>query len=78
VVLLALYALFFLTSEEMHWAYTAPSVALVTGVLFFFQAIGSFVKFYLIGEKKLGARDQSDGWRRIGPVHLFGGQEEQR
>ncbi|MFB2607477.1 lipopolysaccharide biosynthesis protein, partial [Rhizobium phaseoli] len=55
VVLLALYALFFLTSEEMHWAETAPSVALVTGVLFFVQAIGSFVKFYLIGEKKLGA-----------------------
>lgn len=55
VVLLALYALFFLTSEEMHWADTAPSVALVTGVLFFVQAIGSFVKFYLIGEKKLGA-----------------------
>jgi len=55
VVLLALYALFFLTSEEMHWAETAPSVALVTGVLFFIQAIGSFVKFYLIGEKRLGA-----------------------
>ncbi|MFL5018731.1 MAG: lipopolysaccharide biosynthesis protein, partial [Rhizobium sp.] len=55
VVLLALYALFFLTSEKMHWADTAPSVALVTGVLFFIQAIGSFVKFYLIGEKKLGA-----------------------
>lgn len=55
VVLLALYALFFLSSEEMHWAETAPSVALVTGVLFFIQAIGSFVKFYLIGEKRLGA-----------------------
>ncbi|WP_042119111.1 oligosaccharide flippase family protein [Rhizobium etli] len=54
VALLALYALFFLTSEEMHWAETAPSVALVTGALFFIQAIGSFVKFYLIGEKKLG------------------------
>ncbi|ANK87692.1 MULTISPECIES: oligosaccharide flippase family protein [unclassified Rhizobium] len=55
VLLLALYALFFLTSEEMHWAKTAPSVALVTGVLFFVQAIGSFVKFYLIGEKRLGS-----------------------
>ena len=55
VVLLALYALFFLTSEKMHWAETAPSVALVTGALFFVQAIGSFVKFYLIGEKKLGS-----------------------
>ncbi len=54
LVLLGLYALFFLTSEEMHWADTAPSVALVTGVLFFIQAIGSFVKFYLIGEKRLG------------------------
>ncbi|PKA39083.1 hypothetical protein CWR43_33430 [Rhizobium sullae] len=55
IVLLALYAAFFLTSEEMHWAETAPSVALVTGILFFIQAIGSFVKFYLIGEKRLGA-----------------------
>ncbi|MBB3563670.1 O-antigen/teichoic acid export membrane protein [Rhizobium sp. BK512] len=54
LVLLGLYALFFLTSEEMHWADTAPSVALVTGMLFFIQAIGSFVKFYLIGEKRLG------------------------
>ena len=54
VVLLGLYAIFFLSSEEMHWAETAPSVALVTGALFFIQAIGSFVKFYLIGEKRLG------------------------
>src|SRR5262245_51730651 len=34
-VLLGLYALFFLTSEELHWAKTAPSVATVTAVLFF-------------------------------------------
>lgn len=54
VVLLGLYAIFFLSSEEMHWAETAPSVAVVTGALFFIQAIGSFVKFYLIGEKRLG------------------------
>ncbi|MDM9621322.1 oligosaccharide flippase family protein [Rhizobium sp. S96] len=54
LVLLALYALFFLTSEEMHWAETAPSVAYVTAALFFVQAIGSFVKFYLIGERRLG------------------------
>jgi O-antigen/teichoic acid export membrane protein/pimeloyl-ACP methyl ester carboxylesterase len=54
VVLLGLYGIFFLSSEEMHWAETAPSVALVTGALFFIQAIGSFVKFYLIGEKRLG------------------------
>ncbi len=53
LVLLGLYALFFLTSEEMHWAETAPSVAYVTAALFFVQAIGSFVKFYLIGERRL-------------------------
>ncbi|KQV73104.1 oligosaccharide flippase family protein [Rhizobium sp. Root1220] len=54
IALLGLYALFFLTSERLHWAETAPSVALVTGALFFVQAIGSFVKFYLIGERRLG------------------------
>ncbi|MBO9126085.1 MULTISPECIES: oligosaccharide flippase family protein [unclassified Rhizobium] len=53
LLLLGLYALFFLTSEQMHWAKTAPSVAYVTGALFFVQAIGSFVKFYLIGERRL-------------------------
>jgi O-antigen/teichoic acid export membrane protein/pimeloyl-ACP methyl ester carboxylesterase len=53
-VLLGLYALFFLTSEELHWAETAPTVAYVTAALFFIQAIGSFVKFYLIGERRLG------------------------
>ncbi len=53
LVLLGLYALFFFTSEEMHWAATAPSVAYVTAALFFVQAIGSFVKFYLIGERRL-------------------------
>jgi O-antigen/teichoic acid export membrane protein/alpha/beta superfamily hydrolase len=53
--LLALYAAFFLTSERFHWASTAPSVALVTGGLFVIQAIGSFSKFYLIGEKRLGS-----------------------
>lgn len=54
--LLALYAVFFLTSERFHWAgSTAPSVALVTGILFVIQAIGSFSKFYLIGEKQLGS-----------------------
>jgi O-antigen/teichoic acid export membrane protein/dienelactone hydrolase len=56
IVLLALYAAFFLTSERFHWAgATAPSVALVTGLLFVVQAIGSFSKFYLIGEKRLGS-----------------------
>jgi O-antigen/teichoic acid export membrane protein/pimeloyl-ACP methyl ester carboxylesterase len=54
-VLLALYAGFFLTSERFHWASTAPTVAMVTGVLFVIQAIGSFSKFYLIGEKRLGS-----------------------
>src|SRR6478736_3672288 len=54
IVLLALYTLFFLTSEKLHWAETAPSVAYVTAALFFVQAIGSFVKFYLIGERRLG------------------------
>ncbi len=53
LVLLGFYAVFFLTSERLHWAATAPSVALVTGALFFIQAIGSFVKFYLIGERRL-------------------------
>jgi O-antigen/teichoic acid export membrane protein/pimeloyl-ACP methyl ester carboxylesterase len=55
MVLLALYAVFFLTSERLHWAETAPSVALVTGLLFVIQAVGSFSKFYLIGEKRLGS-----------------------
>jgi O-antigen/teichoic acid export membrane protein/dienelactone hydrolase len=55
VVLVALYAGFFLTSEKFHWAETAPTVALVTGILFVIQAIGSFSKFYLIGEKRLGS-----------------------
>ncbi|KRB62838.1 hypothetical protein ASE04_01285 [Rhizobium sp. Root708] len=54
VVLLGLYTLFFLTSEEMHWAKTAPSIAYVTAALFFVQSIGSFVKFYLISERRLG------------------------
>jgi O-antigen/teichoic acid export membrane protein/alpha-beta hydrolase superfamily lysophospholipase len=56
LVLLALYAVFFLSSERFHWAdATAPSVALVTGILFVIQAIGSFSKFYLISEKRLGS-----------------------
>lgn len=56
LVLLAVYAVFFLTSEKYHWTDgTAPSVALVTGILFVIQAIGSFSKFYLIGEKRLGS-----------------------
>jgi O-antigen/teichoic acid export membrane protein/pimeloyl-ACP methyl ester carboxylesterase len=56
MVLLGIYAAFFLTSERFHWAgATAPSVALVTGILFVIQAIGSFSKFYLIGEKRLGS-----------------------
>jgi O-antigen/teichoic acid export membrane protein len=55
-VLVAIYAIFFLTSEKYHWTEgTAPSVALVTGALFVIQAVGSFSKFYLIGEKRLGS-----------------------
>ena len=54
LVLTTLYGLAFLTTESLHWAKTAPSVAVVTAVLFVIQAIGSFSKFYLIGEKQLG------------------------
>ncbi len=54
LVLAGLYAAIFIKSEEMHWAATAPSVALVTGLLFVIQSIGAFAKNYLIGEQRLG------------------------
>lgn len=53
-VLAVLYWLFFVASEELHWAETAPEIALVTGILFVIQSIGAFAKNYLIGEQRLG------------------------
>ena len=52
-ILAGLYWLVFVTSEELHWAKTAPSIALVTGILFVIQSIGAFTKNYLIGEQRL-------------------------
>jgi O-antigen/teichoic acid export membrane protein len=52
-LLAVLYALFFLGSEELHWAKTAPSIALVTGILFVIQSIGAFTKNYLIDRKSV-------------------------
>lgn len=53
IVLAIIYWLAFVASEELHWAATAPSVALVTGFLFVMQSIGAFSKNYLIGEQRL-------------------------
>lgn len=53
VILAVLYWLVFLGSEELHWAKTAPSIALVTGILFVIQSVGAFTKNYLIGEQRL-------------------------
>jgi O-antigen/teichoic acid export membrane protein len=52
-ILAFLYCLVFVASEELHWAETAPTIALVTGVLFVIQSIGAFTKNYLIGEQRL-------------------------
>jgi len=52
-ILAGLYWLVFVTSEELHWAATAPSIALVTGILFVIQSVGAFTKNYLIGEQRL-------------------------
>ncbi|WP_337267790.1 oligosaccharide flippase family protein [Oryzifoliimicrobium ureilyticus] len=53
LVLLGLYTAVFLTSEELHWAKTSPQVAILTGILFAVQSVGSFAKLYLIGERRL-------------------------
>ncbi|MDB5555028.1 MAG: polysaccharide biosynthesis protein [Rhizobium sp.] len=53
IILAVLYWLVFLGSEELHWAKTAPSIALVTGILFVVQSVGAFTKNYLIGEQRL-------------------------
>jgi O-antigen/teichoic acid export membrane protein len=53
LLLLALYFLFFWVAEVEHWAETAPSVLIVTGVLFVTQSIGMFAKNYLIGEQRV-------------------------
>ncbi|UVC09626.1 alpha/beta fold hydrolase [Rhizobium sp. TH2] len=53
VILAVLYWLVFVASEELHWAETAPSIALVTGILFIIQSVGAFTKNYLIGEQRL-------------------------
>jgi O-antigen/teichoic acid export membrane protein/alpha-beta hydrolase superfamily lysophospholipase len=53
VILAVLYWLVFIASEELHWAETAPSIALVTGILFVIQSVGAFTKNYLIGEQRL-------------------------
>jgi O-antigen/teichoic acid export membrane protein len=55
VVITILYWLAFVASEELHWAETAPSIALVTGFLFIMQSIGAVSKNYLIGEQRLGS-----------------------
>ena len=54
VALLVVYALVFWESEQHHWATSAPSVVIITGVLLFIQSIGSYSKNYLIGEQELG------------------------
>lgn len=51
--LAVLYWVVFVTSEELHWAETAPSVALVTGILFVVQSVGAVTKNFLIGEQRL-------------------------
>ncbi len=53
LILLGLYIAFFIASEDLHWAKTAPTIAAVTGILFVIQSIGAFAKNYLIGEQRL-------------------------
>lgn len=53
LLLLVLYFLFFWVAEVEHWAQTAPSVLIVTGLLFVTQSIGMFAKNYLIGEQRV-------------------------
>ncbi|MEZ2129963.1 MULTISPECIES: polysaccharide biosynthesis C-terminal domain-containing protein [unclassified Sinorhizobium] len=53
VILLCLYILSFWESERLHWAPSAPGVALVTGILFFVQAIGMLSINFLIAEQRL-------------------------
>lgn len=53
LLLLTVYFLFFWVAEAEHWAQTAPSVLVVTGILFVTQSIGMFAKNYLIGEQRV-------------------------
>ncbi|MBB4010657.1 oligosaccharide flippase family protein [Allorhizobium taibaishanense] len=50
---LTFYFLFFWVAEAKHWAETAPTVLVVTAMLFATQAIGMFAKNYLIGEQRV-------------------------
>jgi O-antigen/teichoic acid export membrane protein len=52
-VLAVLYWMVFVASERLHWAETAPSIALVTGILFVVQSVGAVTKNFLIGEQRL-------------------------
>jgi O-antigen/teichoic acid export membrane protein len=53
LVLLVGYVIYQLTAEHQHWATDAPSVIIVTGVLFLTQSLGAYTKNYLIGEQQL-------------------------
>ncbi|MDI7861822.1 lipopolysaccharide biosynthesis protein [Rhizobiaceae bacterium n13] len=53
IIAIAIYGASAWEAEEMNWLETAPSVAVLTGVLLFVQSIGSYAKSYLIGEQRL-------------------------
>lgn len=53
VLFVILYAVAMWAAEQAHWAQNAPTVVIVTGLLFFVQSIGSFSKNYLIGEQAM-------------------------
>lgn len=53
VIFLVVYAGVNWLAEHEHWAETAPTVVVITGLLFFIQSIGSFSKNYLIGEQAM-------------------------
>lgn len=47
------YYVFVRYGGEMEWTNSVPHVAMLTGVLFIIQSIGSFSKNYLIGDQRL-------------------------
>nr|WP_274706993.1 polysaccharide biosynthesis C-terminal domain-containing protein [Allorhizobium sonneratiae] len=47
------YLTFFYIAEARHWAESAPSVVVITALLFLTQAVGMFAKNYLIGEQRV-------------------------
>lgn len=55
IAIVTFYGLFFWLAEREHWATSAPTVVIITGILLFVQSIGSFTKNYLLGEQNVAA-----------------------